>query len=68
MTARREAGRASAAAEPGDRADLMKKHREATARRDAASLESDEFRAAAQEVARIEVAIARLEEPGARDL
>jgi hypothetical protein len=46
----------------------MKQHREATARRDAAPLESDEFRAAAEEVARIEVAIARDEEPGARDL
>lgn len=44
----------------------MKQHRVATARRDAAALDSDEFRAAAQEVARIEVAIARLEEPGAK--
>lgn len=44
----------------------MKQHRMATVRRDAATLDSDEFRAAAQDVARIEVAIARLEELGAK--
>ncbi len=51
-----------------DRASLMKEHRTATVRRDAATLDSAEFRAAAKEVARIEVAIARLEEPGAKSL
>ena len=42
---------------------LMERHREARARRDAAALGSDEFRAAAEEIARIEIEIARLEEP-----
>jgi hypothetical protein len=46
-----------------DRSALMEQHAVAKARRDAASLGSDEFRAAAEEVARIEVAIAALEEP-----
>jgi transcription elongation GreA/GreB family factor len=44
----------------------MEKHLAARARRDAADLGSDEYRAAAQEIARIEVAIARLEEPPVR--
>ena len=48
-----------------DRSALMAKHAAARARRDAAALDSDEFRAAAEEVARIEVAIAKLEEPPA---
>lgn len=43
----------------------MTKHRAARERRDAAPLGSDEFRAAAEEVARIEVSIARLEESAA---
>ncbi len=42
---------------------LMERHRAARARREAAELGSDDFRAAAEEVARIEIAIARLEEP-----
>jgi hypothetical protein len=46
-----------------DRSALMEKHAAAKARRDAAPLGSDEFRAAAEEVARIEIAIAALEEP-----
>ena len=41
----------------------MEQHRAARARRDAAPLESDEFRAAAEEIARIEIEIARREEP-----
>jgi hypothetical protein len=45
------------------RDELLAKHREARARRDAAALGSDAFRAAAEEIARIEVAINRLEEP-----
>ena len=49
--------------EPKDRGALMEQHASAKARRDAASLGSDEFRDAAEEVARIEIAIAALEEP-----
>ena len=45
------------------REGLMERHREARARREAAALGSDEYRAAAEEVARIEIAIAELEEP-----
>ena len=45
------------------RAELMEQHRQARARREAAPLESDAYRAAAEEVARIEVAIAAAEEP-----
>ena len=51
---------------PPDRSKLMEQHVQARARRDAAALGSDEFRDAAEEVARIEVAIAKLEEPPAR--
>jgi hypothetical protein len=47
---------------PG-RSDLMRQHREARARRDAAPLGSDAYRAASEEVTRIEVAIAAMEEP-----
>ena len=49
-------------ADPG-RGDLMQRHAEARRRRDAAALGSDEYRAAAEEIARIEIAIAQLEEP-----
>jgi hypothetical protein len=45
------------------RADLLTQHRAVRAKRDAAALGSDEFRAAAEEIARIEVQINRLEEP-----
>jgi hypothetical protein len=45
------------------REGLMELHRAARARRDAAALGSDEFRAAAEEIARIEIEIARIEEP-----
>lgn len=45
------------------RGQLMERHAEARERRDAAALGSEEFRAAAEEVARIEIAIAALEEP-----
>lgn len=48
---------------PADRGGLMEQHRHARARRDAAPLGSDAYRAAAEEIARIEIAIARLEEP-----
>lgn len=48
-----------------DRAALMARHQAARARRDAAPLGSDEFRDAAEEIGRIEVAIAKLEEPAA---
>jgi hypothetical protein len=46
-----------------DRTALMEQHRAARAKRDAAALDSDEYRAAAEEIARIEITIARLEEP-----
>ena len=46
-----------------DRSGLMEQHAAARARREAAPLGSDEFTAAAEEVARIEIAIAELEEP-----
>jgi hypothetical protein len=49
--------------ERGDRSSLMEKHAAARARRDAAALGSEEYREAAEEVGRIEVAIAKLEEP-----
>ena len=38
-------------------------HRAARLRRDAAPLGSDDYRSAAEEVARIEIEIARIEEP-----
>jgi hypothetical protein len=41
----------------------MERHAEARARRDASALGSESFRAAAEEIARIEIAIAALEEP-----
>jgi hypothetical protein len=41
----------------------MERHVVARAKRDAAPLGSDEYRAAAEEIARIEVAVAQLEEP-----
>lgn len=41
----------------------MERHEAARRRREMAALGSDEFRAAAEEVARIEIAIALLEEP-----
>ena len=41
----------------------MEEHARARQRRDAAALGSEEFRAAAEEVARIEIAIAQAEEP-----
>jgi hypothetical protein len=46
-----------------DRSVLMEQHVAARARRDAAPLGSDDYRAAAEEIARIEVAIAAIEEP-----
>jgi hypothetical protein len=46
-----------------DREDLMEQHRAACARRDAATLGSDAFREALEEIARIEIEIARREEP-----
>lgn len=49
--------------QPTDRSDLMRQHREARARREAAPLGSDAYRAASEDVTRIEVAIAALEEP-----
>lgn len=55
-------------AQPGpDRArqreELLAKHRAARAKREAAALTSREYQAAAEEIARIEVQINRLEEP-----
>jgi hypothetical protein len=44
----------------------MEQHRAARARREAAPLGSDAYRAAAEEIARIEVEIARIEEPPPR--
>jgi hypothetical protein len=46
------------------RESLMAEHAAACARRDAAALGSAEFQAAAEDVARIEVEIATLEEAG----
>jgi hypothetical protein len=46
-----------------DRTALMTRHAAAKARRDAAVLGSPEFTAAAEEVGRIEIAIAAIEEP-----
>jgi hypothetical protein len=45
------------------RDELMERHAEACRRRDSAELGSEAFRDAAEEVARIEIAIAQLEEP-----
>jgi transcription elongation GreA/GreB family factor len=45
------------------REQLLVQHRAVRARREAAALGSDEYRAAAEEIARIEVQINRLEEP-----
>ena len=45
------------------RSELMVLHAAAKGRRDAAPLGSDAYRAACEEVARIEVAIAAAEEP-----
>jgi hypothetical protein len=46
-----------------DRTALMEQHVQARARRDQAELGSDAYRTAADEIARIEIAIAELEEP-----
>jgi hypothetical protein len=48
---------------PAHRAELLAQHAEAKRRREAAALGSDEFRAASEEVARVEIAIAAAEEP-----
>jgi hypothetical protein len=53
----------AAAGVPPTREGLMGEHAAVRQRRDAAAPGSDEFRAAAEEVARIEIAIAALEEP-----
>lgn len=45
------------------RTRLMEQHIEARRKRDAAVLDSEEFRSASEEIARIEVAIAAAEEP-----
>ncbi len=47
----------------GDRSSLMEQHVAARARREGSPLGGDEFRAAAEELARIEIAIALMEEP-----
>lgn len=54
---------AAGGAVPQTRESLMREHAAARGRRDAATLASDEFRHAAEEIARIEIAIAALEEP-----
>jgi hypothetical protein len=46
---------------PSTRAELLSLHADARRRRNAAPLDSPEFRAACEEVARIEVQIARIE-------
>ena len=46
-----------------DRSELMRQHRDARARREAAPLDSDAYRAASEDVAHIEIAIAAMEEP-----
>jgi hypothetical protein len=51
------------ASAPTTRESLMREHSDARRRRDTAPLGSDEFRRAAEDVARIEIAIAALEEP-----
>ncbi len=53
----------SAADRAKQREDLLAQHRSARAKRDAAPLGGSEFRAAAEEIALIEVQISRLEEP-----
>ena len=53
--------RRSRSAEPRSREPLLADHRAARLRRDAAALGGDEFRAACDEIARIEVEIAELE-------
>ena len=45
------------------RGELMEQHVMACRRRDSSELDSEDYRAAAEEVARIEIAIAQLEEP-----
>jgi hypothetical protein len=49
--------------QPETRESLMVEHRAAIQRRAAAALGSHEYQQAAEDVARIEVAIARIEEP-----
>lgn len=49
--------------QPRPRDALMDQHRAARERREQAALGSDAYREAADEVARIEIAIAQLEEP-----
>ena len=49
-----------------DRSRLMEQHADARARREAAELGSDAYREAVEEIGRIEVAIAKLEEPPAQ--
>jgi hypothetical protein len=51
------------AARAARRAELLAAHRAARTKRDAASLGSADFQAAAEEIASIEVQINRLEEP-----
>jgi hypothetical protein len=51
----------SAAPLPSTRAELLSLHADARRRRNAAPLDTPEFRAACEEVARIEVQIARIE-------
>jgi hypothetical protein len=48
---------------PAHRTELLRQHAAAKRRREAAALGSDEFRAASEEVARVEIAIAAAEEP-----
>ena len=63
MTTERNEGTDTRAERDAQRQRLLVEHRAARARREAASLGSDEYRAAAEEIARIEVAINKLEEP-----
>jgi phosphopantothenate synthetase len=63
MTTERTEGTDTGADRAAQRDALLVEHRAARARREQAALGSDEFRAAAEEIARIEVEINRLEEP-----
>jgi hypothetical protein len=67
MTEPGQAQPTDSAGMPAARDQLMDQHRAARQRREGAPLGSDEFRAAAEEVARIEIAIAQLEEPDPGD-
>ena len=61
MTNHRDEGRSAMTTLPATRRELLALHAQARGRRDAATLGSEAFRAAALEVGDIEIAIAALE-------